>query len=272
MPIQGSFKSYFVRGMAVLLPTILTIGVFVWGFRFIQGNISTHINRGLVRVIVVSFPNAIDVSQDEARGYLINQRPELQENKTLLAELEQKPSTLQKVRIQKLEKFWVHGLGQIMGFVLALLAVFSIGVFIASVVGRSLWHAFENFIMRTPILKSIYPYVKQITDFFFRGDGKKPFSDSKVVAVEYPRKGAWSMGLVTGTSFKILAEREGEKMVTVFVPTSPTPFTGFVVMVPRSQVIELDMTIEEAVRFTVSGGVISIEGESTQNFSDEQNA
>jgi uncharacterized membrane protein len=141
-------------------------------------------------------------------------------------------------------------------FLMALCVVFIVGAMLASVVGRTLWRMVERFIMNTPILKQVYPYVKQVTDFFLtRKEQQKLFS--RVVAVEYPRKGIWSMGFVTGAGIEKVSGTVKKELLSVLIPTSPTPFTGFVIMVPKKQTIELDMTIEEALRFTVSGGVIT---------------
>ncbi len=219
MKFVTRFKSYFLRGLAVLLPTILTIWIFVWGYKFIQGNISVYINEGLVRLII--FIKGYDEATSEA-----------------------------------LRKFWVEGAGSLAGFIVALVGVCIIGAMLASVVGRTLWRIIEKFIMSTPFLKEVYPYIKQITDFVFAEDRKKKVF-SKVVAVEYPRKGVWSIGMVTGTAIKDLRARSKDELLTVLIPTSPTPFTGFVIMVPKKDTIELDITIEEAFRFTVSGGVIT---------------
>jgi uncharacterized membrane protein len=128
------------------------------------------------------------------------------------------------------------------------------GAILASVVGRTLWRLVEKFIMSTPFLKKVYPYVKQITDFLLAQD---KMSFSRVVSFEYPRKGSWAIGLVTGTGLKKVSEQNGKEFLTIFLPTSPTPFTGFVLMVPREDVIDIDISIEEALRFIISGGVIT---------------
>ena len=78
-----------------------------------------------------------------------------------------------------------------------------------------------------------------------------------MVAVEYPKKGIWSVGFVTGSGLKNVVNNVRGDFLTVIIPTSPTPFTGFVITVPKKQTIDLDMTIEEALRFIISGGVIS---------------
>jgi uncharacterized membrane protein len=131
-----------------------------------------------------------------------------------------------------------------------------LGALLASYVGRSLWRTVEKFIMNTPFLRKVFPYVKQVTDFLLTSeDQKKLFS--RVVAVEYPRKGIWSVGFVTGSGLQEVVNTVRREFLTVIIPTSPTPFTGFVITVPKKQTIDLDMTIEEAFRFIVSGGVIT---------------
>ena len=221
MPMAGRFKRYFLRGLAVLLPTTLTIGIFVWGYTFIQQNISIHINRGLVYLIV------------KVRGE-------------------------EWIPKDKLTEILVEGNGSVIGFLLALIAVCIVGAILASVVGRTLWRMIEQFIMNTPFLRRVYPYVKQITDFFLTEEEQKSMF-RRVVAVEYPRKGIWSIGFVTGTGLDRVVAVVKREFVTVLIPTSPTPFTGFVITVQRRQTIDLDMTIEEALRFIVSGGVITPE-------------
>jgi uncharacterized membrane protein len=113
---------------------------------------------------------------------------------------------------------------------------------------------FEKALMNIPVVKKIYPYIKQITDFMFK---RKALSFNKVVAIQYPRKGVWSVAMVTGTGLKKVVGSAEKEFLTVFVPTSPTPFTGYVIMTPKEETMELDMTIEEALRFTISGGVIT---------------
>jgi len=153
-------------------------------------------------------------------------------------------------------KFWVHGWGSIAGFLIALVGVCIVGILLASVVGKTLWRMIEKFIMNTPFLKQVYPYVKQVTDFLLTQEEQKKLF-SRVVAVEYPRQGIWSMGFVTGPGLKKVSEKIKKEFLTVLVPTSPTPFTGFVIIVPKEQTIELDITVEEAIRFTVSAGVVA---------------
>jgi len=217
MSLSRRLRIYFLRGLAVLLPTVLTIWIFVEGYRFIQKKLGSHLKDGL--------------------DWLI---PTITSNKF----------------VYNLDDYWWSVALSAASFLIVVLIICIVGALLASVVGRSLWKMVENFIMNTPFLRRVYPYIKQITDFLLtQEEQKKMFS--RVVAVEYPRKGIWSVGFVTGSGIEKVVDNVRKEILTVLIPTSPTPFTGFVIMVPKKQTIELDMTIEEALRFTVSAGVIA---------------
>jgi uncharacterized membrane protein len=141
----------------------------------------------------------------------------------------------------------------LLGFLIAIILVYFVGFFLASFIGRTFWRAAEGLLCRIPLIRAIYPNVKQVTDFLLT-ERKVEFAG--VVALEYPRKGVWAIGLHVGGPMKPLQQKVSDELVTVFVPSSPTPFTGYVVQVPRSEVIELNLTIDEGLRFTISGGVI----------------
>lgn len=260
MSVTRRLKGYFLRGMAVLLPSILTIWLFVWGYTFIQEKISVHINRGLVHIIALAANEGVEISDEEIREYLLETRPELKGNAGELEINAKRDDVKRKTRIKKLKgtlaKTWVDGPGSITGFIVGVIGVCIIGALLASYVGRSFWRTIEKFIMNTPFLRNVFPYVKQVTDFLLTNEEQKKLF-SRVVAVEYPRKGIWSVGFVTGSGLEKVVNSVKREFLTVLIPTSPTPFTGFVITVLKKQTIDLDMTIEEALRFIVSGGVIT---------------
>lgn len=260
MSLTRRFKGYFLHGLAVLLPSILTIWLFVWGYGFIQNNISKHLNRGLVHLIALATHENVEISDSEIKAYLRETREELKENPEELEIHSKRDEIKRNVRIWKrkkaLTKTWVDGPGSIVGFFIAVVGVCILGALLASYVGKSLWRMTENFILSTPMLRRVYPYVKQVTDFLLTNEEQKKLF-SRVVAVEYPRKGIWSIGFVTGSGLEKVVNHVKREFLTVIIPTSPTPFTGFVITVPKKQTIDLDMTIEEALRFIVSGGVIT---------------
>jgi len=138
----------------------------------------------------------------------------------------------------------------------AILLFYLAGRVFGGFVGRRIAARVERIVARVPIFKQVYPYVKQLVDFIF-GETKLDFN--RVVLIEYPRKGIWTIGFLTGHSMNDLAMVAGfqpVEMVTVFIPSSPTPFTGYTVSMLRSEVYEVSITVEEALRFTVSGGVL----------------
>ena len=254
--MQGvkNFRTYFFRGLAALLPTILTIWIFIQCYLFLKNNISNHINRGVVNLLVVTIDWYPPVTKEQKSEYAKAQEPGLRANPQALNARIEDEDIILGTRLSVASQYWVTGPGQIAGFILALLGVVFIGAFLASVAGKTLWRMFENGLMNIPVVKKIYPYIKQITDFMLT---RKALSFSKVVAIQYPRKGVWSVAMVTGTGLKKVVGSVEKEFLTVFVPTSPTPFTGYVIMTPKDETIELDMTIEEALRFTISGGVIT---------------
>jgi uncharacterized membrane protein len=114
----------------------------------------------------------------------------------------------------------------------------------------------ERAVMRIPLIRAVYPAVKQVTDFILHPRPDR-FASSHVVAVQPHDGGIWSIGLITGANFKPLSDQIGDEMVTVFVPSTPTAFSGYMLVVPRSKVVELPLSVEEGMRLLVSGGVIS---------------
>ena len=147
----------------------------------------------------------------------------------------------------------VQVLGDILAIVLFLVVAFALGAFAGSFLGRRIVRLVEGLIRRIPVVKFIFPYVKQVVDFFFK-DRSAQFS--AVVAIPYPRKGVYSIGFVTGMGMRSLDAATGEDMVNVFVPSSPTPITGYVVFLPKREIIELPLSVDQVLRFSVSGGVL----------------
>ncbi len=119
--------------------------------------------------------------------------------------------------------------------------------------GRWFVRQFDATILRIPIVNKVYGGVKQVTDFAF---SEREIEFNRVVAIQYPREGIWSLGFVTGNSMREIAEISGEPMLSVLMPTSPMPMTGFTVTVRRSEAIDLDLTVDEAIQFVVSCGVV----------------
>lgn len=249
-----NFRTYFFRGLAALLPTVLTIWIFAQCYFFIHDNISEHVNRGVMHLLVNANDNYPRVSEEKLIKYAVEQQPELKGDSAALEDRITDEDVIKGARLEEAERYWLDGPGQITGFIVVFVGICFLGAFLASVVGRSLWHFVEKAFMNIPLIKKVYPYIKQVTDFMLT---KKKLAFSKVVAIQYPRKGVWSLGMVTGTGLRKIVGKMDKEFLTVFVPSSPTPFTGYVIMTPKEETIELEMSIEEALRFTISGGVIT---------------
>ena len=136
---------------------------------------------------------------------------------------------------------------------LFILLLYLLGKFMAIGIGRFFWGLFEQAIHRLPLVRSVYSAVKQVTDFFFRD---QPSQFRRVVAVEYPRMGMWSVAFVTSDGFQDIRDSVGEPVVGLFIPTSPMPMNGYALTVRQSEVVDLRMTIDEAIQFIVSCGLV----------------
>jgi uncharacterized membrane protein len=222
------FKQFFKRGLAALLPTLITLFVLVYIWNFLWN----YLGRYLIYAIKWIWMSA---AGDEAR-------------------------------IPYIRWFWSEEIHpyrtRFVGVMLAILAVYIVGLLVGNLIGRVVWKSGEVLVMKIPVIRAIYPAVKQITDFVLQ-ERKPQFHANRVVACQPHEKGIWSIGLVTGPGLKALSDSTGEEMMTVFVPSSPTAFSGYVLVVPRRSVIELPMTVEEAMRLLISGGVIAPGSESS---------
>ena len=140
------------------------------------------------------------------------------------------------------------------GVVLTLLVIFFTGVLAANFVGKRLVDFGDALMARIPLVSSIYTGVKQVTQTLFAPGGQ---SFRKVLLVEYPCAGVWSIAFQTGEGSKEVEEAlGGEPMVSYFIPTTPNPTSGFLMMAPKSKVIELDISVDQALKFVISLGVV----------------
>lgn len=297
----GDFKRFFLRGLVVLLPSVLTLWIVVKAYQFVDGSVAQPINHG-VRVLLVKgadlwspLGEKFDPSLDAIRSELWNQiqrgeldnTSDIQSRAVMLAivgglaaspsvtpeasaqaerimgvrlslrdDLRAREVTLRnELRGANIRQWWAdHWYMDLVGVLTAIIAVYTAGRMLGGFLGRRLYKRIEGLITQLPVFKQVYPSVKQIVDFLF-GD-EQPIKFNRVVAVQYPRKGIWSVGFLTGGSLAAIQTLTGDEAVTVFIPSSPTPFTGYTITVPRTDVLDLALTVDEALRFAVSGGVL----------------
>jgi uncharacterized membrane protein len=127
------------------------------------------------------------------------------------------------------------------------------GLLVANFVGRSMVGVWESLLERIPIVRSIYSAAKKFVEIVFSDSGQ---SFKKVLLIEYPRKGIYSLAFQTSTNLGEVQERTGEPVVCTFVPTTPNPTSGYIIIVPKKDVVELDMEVDEAFKMIVSLGVV----------------
>ena len=137
---------------------------------------------------------------------------------------------------------------------IALLFITLIGWLSLSFIGKKFFEIFNNILKKIPILRTIYSAIGQMTESFTKTDNKQ----KSVVLLEYPRKGVWAVGFATKENQGLIKEKVNEDLINVFVPTTPNPTSGFLLMVPKKDLIYLDVTFEQASKFIVSAGTTNI--------------
>ena len=244
---RGGLTRAFITGLATLLPTVLTIIIITVSYNFLDEKIAQPITS----LIRKGFHSEL------AKEYFWKdlwklqdwQMDEVVDESGLPERAGDIPFSQQ---VERISPNWL-------GFVIAIFLVLAVGIGFRGVLGRQALKLIEGLIKRIPFIKIIYPYAKQVTEFFFEEKNKIEYDTA--VAVQYPRIGIWSLGFVTSSGFKTIREKHGAPMVAIFIPSSPTPITGYTILVPQDEVIPLDLSVDEVLRFTISGGVIVPPGE-----------
>jgi uncharacterized membrane protein len=154
-----------------------------------------------------------------------------------------------------------------LGAILTVVVIFLTGLLTRNFVGQALVKFWEGFLERIPIVRSIYSSVKQVSDTVLKPGGQ---AFRKAMLVEYPRRGCWTIAFQTGAPADEIRAAVADDMVSVYVPTTPNPTSGFFLMVPRSDVIELRMSVDEALKYVVSMGVVSPGGRGSRPAKPQQ--
>lgn len=154
-----------------------------------------------------------------------------------------------QIRPESLIGFTLPGLG----LILTLLVLLVTGIFAANIVGRSMVNFGEKIFKRIPVVRSVYAAAKNFVEIVFSDTGQ---SFKKVLLIQYPRKGVYSLAFQTSTSLGEVQKKTGSDVVCTFVPTTPNPTSGFIIIVPKDDVIEMDMEVDEAFKMIVSLGVV----------------
>ncbi|TWU33014.1 DUF502 domain-containing protein [Novipirellula artificiosorum] len=277
----GGFRRAVLRGLGVVLPPLLTIAVLIWAWGTIESYvlrpIESSIRSAIVKAIAPSRTysavpqGAIPTGERRLDGFTLrgeryvpdptNRRflPEevvntVNENADRFGPYTPAPASANAYWHRYVEISYMPRSVVVPVFLLVFLTVlYFVGRLFTFGLGHWLVRSFDAGILRIPIVNKVYGGVKQVTDFAF---SDREIEFNRVVAIEYPSKGIWSLGFVTGNGMKEISIANGEPMLSVLMPTSPMPMTGFTVTVKRSDAIDLNLTVDEAIQFIVSCGVV----------------
>jgi uncharacterized membrane protein len=284
---MGPFRRAVLRGLGILLPPLLTIVIFLWIGNTVADYLLVPMERSVRWVMVekmadIRTPSDTVPNDDNAvvidgeiydmvtRGAVTTVRIDGEEFRrtedgrfvpsdvfrAVAAGVGNSPMprTATEIYTWYVNHKWLPRRFVVPVFLCVfLLILYLLGKFLAAGVGRFFWNQMERIIHRVPLVRNVYGSVKQVTDFLFT-DSAVPYT--RVVAIEYPRKGIWSLAFVTGEGLWDIQGIAKEPIYTVFIPTAPMPFTGYVITVKKSEVVELAITIDQAIQYQVSCGVV----------------
>ena len=276
-------KNFFVRGLVVLLPAVLTIFVFATVVQFVNTYLTKPINATILTVLdgnslgwqalammdvdpraqqFVDFDRLpIDLQADIGLGRRLGEldsQPALTAIENFRAPRYKLIRNLEELAIDRKKLRSATPVPEWIGILLAAIIVLFLGYLASGFLGRGLIASFDKALTRIPLVRSVYPYTKQLVDFFL-SDSELEFDT--VVAAPYPSEGVWAIGFVTGGGLKTIHSELGGNFLSVFIPTSPMPMTGFTVFIEAERLIPLDISVDEALRVTVSAGVLVPENE-----------
>ena len=268
------FRRAVLRGLAVVTPPLLTIVIFLWIGNTIQVYVLVPVEtiaRGVITsqisgsTIKDEVPDGVKIVEGDSPYFIYNdeqyvptengQWVPLSVYETVASDKRHLvPSTAlgiveRYVEIRYLNRYVVVPLF----LSVFIIILYLLGKFLAAGMGRFIWSFFEQLIHRLPIIRNVYGSVKQVSDFVL---SEREMEYTRVVAVEYPRKGIWSIGFVTGESFLDIRSAANEPVVSVLMPTSPMPATGFTITVRKSETIDVNITVDQAFQFCLSCGVV----------------
>lgn len=258
-PGRGRFGRFVLRGLAVLLPSILTVWILWTASVFVYKNVAEPINRlirsGVIHAMPLVNPQYHPAWYVVTDAEVADARAGLTEGGALKG---QAPATVRaQLRSRAFAERWAQDWYlQGTGLLVAIVLLYVAGALVGGLIGRELYQRAEAVISRIPGFKQVYPHVKQLVELVI---GERPMAFKRVVLVQFPREGAWVIAFVTGPAMNPAAAAAGKACVTVFVPTTPTPFTGFTLTVPESDVVDLPISLDEAIRYMITGGVLTPE-------------
>jgi uncharacterized membrane protein len=156
-----------------------------------------------------------------------------------------------------------------LGIIIAVAVILLTGFLSRNWIGKWMFQYLEHLFERAPVFTNIYPSAKQLSDFLFNENTRRKFKEA--VMVEYPEKGSYSLGFITNDGLRSLDKAAGENLISVFVPFAPVPFSGLILLLTADKVKQVDYTVDQAIKFVVSGGIVApVHSSGTHSQSDTQ--
>ena len=274
---RNRLQAFFVRGLITVLPILFTVFILLTAFRFVDGYVTGPVNSVIYWALEKNGAGwqALEMLgiDPHAEVFLADEFPRRLEERLaarrltsddseyfeLIEEWRREEERFLKdfeylaIDDEALHAAVVLRIPPLVGLVVSVLLVLTLGSLAGGFLGRSILTRGERFFAKIPLVRSIYPYTKQLVDFFL---AERSFDFDTVVAVPYPRKGLHSMGFVTSSALKTLRRHTGHELISIFIPSSPMPMTGYTIFIPVEEVVPLPITVDEALRTIVSGGVL----------------
>jgi uncharacterized membrane protein len=276
------FRAAVLRGLGGFIPPLMTVVVILWVFGTVEQYVLSPFRLGTTKLIAMSlqqyaiYPESI--SEDGQTVTVGGQERRVASNNAVIVDrgLYYKLSGGNLVPANIYQTVYQHdgSVGATVSSALeryaelsymkwyyvlpAFLAIFTLflyflGKLLAGRLGQFVWENSERVIRRVPLVRNVYSSVKQVTEFFLN---QHELEFTRVVAIEYPRKDCWAVAFVTGESLMDVADAAGEPALSVLVPTSPMPITGFTCIVLKREVVDLNITIDQALEYIISCGVV----------------
>lgn len=265
----SDFRKFFGRGLAILLPSIITLWILWQLVVFVYRNVGAPINAGIRLVALEAMPLVVkDPPPTEgappkrnfpAWWYVSDARVDAMHTSRHAQGLPEISDARARVLLRRrgFEQWWrQRWYLEATGLLVAIVLIYLAGLLLGNIIGRQLYVKVERLLGRVPIWRHIYPHVKQLIDLLM---GEKQTAFRKAVLVQCPRPGMWAVGLVTDEGNKVVKDALGRECITVFIATAPTPFTGYPLVVPREDVVDLPITVDQALRFIITAGVLGFE-------------
>jgi uncharacterized membrane protein len=269
----GPFRRAVLRGLAIVMPPLLTIVLFIWAWSVIESYILVPSESVAAKALVWYYQEVMD-DYRRRRGDEGDELSEEDQKQPAVGVTLTREDGVVVSFVDKGKLYTADGDGKFMHYpseeyikkqylpryqvlpcfiALFLIVLYLLGKLVAAGVGRIVVGSFDGLIHRLPLISNVYSSVKQVTDFVFT---ERDIEFNRVVAIEYPRKGIWSIGFVTGESMLDIRSAANESVLSVLMPTSPMPMTGFTVTVLKSEAIDLNLTVDQAIQFIISCGVV----------------